>query len=47
MAVDRNERGLRELPDSARAEVADTTDPTAAKNLIDRIADEVRPLTCW
>jgi NAD(P)-dependent dehydrogenase (short-subunit alcohol dehydrogenase family) len=43
VAVDRNERALRELPDGARAEVADTTDPTAVKGLIDRIAGEVGP----
>jgi NAD(P)-dependent dehydrogenase (short-subunit alcohol dehydrogenase family) len=41
VAVDRNERGLAELPDGIRREVADTTDPTAAKRLIDRIVDEV------
>src|SRR5690348_159776 len=43
VAVDRNERALRELPDGARTEVADTTDPTAVKGLIDRIAGEVGP----
>ena len=43
VAVDRNERALRELPDGARPEVADTTDPTAVKGLIDRIAGEVGP----
>jgi NAD(P)-dependent dehydrogenase (short-subunit alcohol dehydrogenase family) len=43
VAVDRNERGLRELPDSARTEAADTTDPAVATRLIDRIADEVGP----
>jgi NAD(P)-dependent dehydrogenase (short-subunit alcohol dehydrogenase family) len=43
VAVDRNERALRELPDGARREVADTTDPTAVKGLIDRIAGEVGP----
>ena len=43
VAVDRNERGLRELPDSVRAEVADTTDPAAAKSLVDRIASEIGP----
>ena len=42
VAVDRNERGLRELPDSVRAEVADT-DPAAAESLVDRIASEVGP----
>jgi NAD(P)-dependent dehydrogenase (short-subunit alcohol dehydrogenase family) len=43
VAVDRNERALRELPDGARPEVADTTDPAAAISLIDRIAGEVGP----
>ena len=42
-AVDRNEHALRELPDSVRPEVADTTDPAAAKSLVDRIAGEVGP----
>lgn len=43
VAVDRNERGLRDLPDSVRREVADTTDPAVAAKLIDRIAAEVGP----
>jgi NAD(P)-dependent dehydrogenase (short-subunit alcohol dehydrogenase family) len=43
VAVDRDERALRELPDGARPEVADTTDPAAAISLIDRIAGEVGP----
>jgi NAD(P)-dependent dehydrogenase (short-subunit alcohol dehydrogenase family) len=43
VAVDRNERGLRELPGRVRAEVADATDPAVAKSLIDRIASEVGP----
>jgi NAD(P)-dependent dehydrogenase (short-subunit alcohol dehydrogenase family) len=43
VAVDRNERALRELAGSARPEVADTTDPAAAKSLIDRIAGEAGP----
>jgi NAD(P)-dependent dehydrogenase (short-subunit alcohol dehydrogenase family) len=41
VAVDRNERGLAELPDDIRREVADTTDPTVATRLIDRIAGQV------
>ncbi len=41
VAVDRNERGLGELPGSVRAEVADTTDPAAVTRLIDRIATEI------
>jgi NAD(P)-dependent dehydrogenase (short-subunit alcohol dehydrogenase family) len=43
VAIDRNERALRDLPNSARPEVADTTDPAAAKSVIDRIAREVGP----
>jgi NAD(P)-dependent dehydrogenase (short-subunit alcohol dehydrogenase family) len=43
VAVDRNEQALRELSDSVRREVADTTDPAAAKGLVDLIADEVGP----
>jgi NADP-dependent 3-hydroxy acid dehydrogenase YdfG len=45
VAVDRNERGLRELPDGVRREVADTTDPEMVTPLIDRIAAEVGPHT--
>ena len=41
VAVDRNERGLAELPDGIRREVADATDPTVTTRLIDRIVDEV------
>jgi len=47
VAVDRNEHALRELPDGIHPEVADTTDPAAAKRLIDRIAGESGPRTCW
>jgi NAD(P)-dependent dehydrogenase (short-subunit alcohol dehydrogenase family) len=43
VAIDRNERALRDLPNGVRPEVADTTDPAAAKSLIDRIAGEVGP----
>jgi NAD(P)-dependent dehydrogenase (short-subunit alcohol dehydrogenase family) len=43
VAVDRNERGLGDLPDGIRREVADATDPAAATRLIDRIAGEVGP----
>ena len=43
VAVDRNERGLGELPDNSRREVADPTDPAVATRLIDRIAVEVGP----
>ncbi len=47
VAVDRNEHALRGLPDGVRPEVADTADPAAARSLIDRIAGEVGPPTCW
>jgi NAD(P)-dependent dehydrogenase (short-subunit alcohol dehydrogenase family) len=43
VAVDRSERGLGDLPDDIRREVADATDPAAAARFIDRIADEVGP----
>ncbi len=43
VAVDRSERGLGDLPDDIRREVADATDPAAATRLIDRIAGEVGP----
>jgi NAD(P)-dependent dehydrogenase (short-subunit alcohol dehydrogenase family) len=43
VAVDRNERGLGDLPDDIRREVADATDPAVATRLIDRIAAEVGP----
>ena len=43
VGVDRNERGLGDLPDEIRREVADATDPAAATRLIDRIAGEVGP----
>jgi NAD(P)-dependent dehydrogenase (short-subunit alcohol dehydrogenase family) len=43
VAVDRTEHALRDLPDGVRAEVADTTDPAAAKSVVDRIAGEVGP----
>ena len=43
VAVDRNERGLGDLPDDIRREVADATDPAVATRLIDRIAGEAGP----
>jgi NAD(P)-dependent dehydrogenase (short-subunit alcohol dehydrogenase family) len=43
VAVDRNEQGMRDLPDGVRREVADPTDPAVVTRLIDRIADEVGP----
>jgi NADP-dependent 3-hydroxy acid dehydrogenase YdfG len=33
VAADRNEQALHELPGGVRPEVADTTDPAAAKDL--------------
>jgi len=41
--VDRNEQGLKELPDGIRREVGDATDPAAARSLIDRIAADAGP----
>jgi NAD(P)-dependent dehydrogenase (short-subunit alcohol dehydrogenase family) len=43
VAVDRNEQEMRDLPGGIRREVADTTDPAVAGQLIDRIAGEVGP----
>jgi NAD(P)-dependent dehydrogenase (short-subunit alcohol dehydrogenase family) len=43
VAADRNEHALRDLPGGVRPEVADTTDPSAVKSLVDRIAGEVGP----
>jgi NAD(P)-dependent dehydrogenase (short-subunit alcohol dehydrogenase family) len=43
VAVDRNERGLSDLPEDIRREAADATDPAVATRLIDRIAAEVGP----
>ena len=43
VGVDRNERGLKELPHGTRSEVGDATDPAVAKRLIDQIANEVGP----
>ena len=41
VAVDRNERALADLPGQVRREVADATDPAAAAQVIERIADQV------
>ena len=41
--IDRNEQGLKELPDGVRSEIADPVDPAAARSAIDRIAAEVGP----
>jgi NAD(P)-dependent dehydrogenase (short-subunit alcohol dehydrogenase family) len=43
VAIDRNEQALRELPDGIVQEVADATDPSAAKSAVDRIAADVGP----
>jgi NAD(P)-dependent dehydrogenase (short-subunit alcohol dehydrogenase family) len=43
VGVDRNEQGLKELPDGVRRETADSTDPAAARGVVDRIATEVGP----
>jgi len=43
VAVDRSERGLGDFPGSVRPEVADATDPAAAKSLVDRCARPPRP----
>jgi len=43
IGIDRNEQGLKELSDGIRREVADATDPAAAKTLIDRIAAQAGP----
>jgi NAD(P)-dependent dehydrogenase (short-subunit alcohol dehydrogenase family) len=43
VAVDRSERGLGDFPGGVRREVADATDPAAAKSLVDRIAGQVGP----
>jgi len=41
--IDRNEQGLKELPEGIRSEIADPVDPAAARSAIDRIAAEVGP----
>jgi NAD(P)-dependent dehydrogenase (short-subunit alcohol dehydrogenase family) len=43
VAVDRTEAGLHALPEGIHREVADATDPTAAKPLLARIAQKVGP----
>jgi NAD(P)-dependent dehydrogenase (short-subunit alcohol dehydrogenase family) len=43
VGIDRNEDGLKELPDGIRYEVGDPTDPAVARSLVDRIADDVGP----
>jgi NAD(P)-dependent dehydrogenase (short-subunit alcohol dehydrogenase family) len=41
--IDRNEQGLKELPDGIRSEIADPVDPAAARGAVDRIATQVGP----
>jgi NAD(P)-dependent dehydrogenase (short-subunit alcohol dehydrogenase family) len=43
VGIDRNEEGLKELPDGIRYEVGDATDPAVAQSLVDRVAAEVGP----
>ena len=43
VGIDRNEDGLKQLPEGIRYEVGDPTDPAVAKSLVDRIAVEVGP----
>ncbi|MFJ9246618.1 SDR family NAD(P)-dependent oxidoreductase [Streptomyces sp. NPDC101776] len=42
-AVDRTEKALDAVPDGIRREEGDATDPTVARNVIDRIATESGP----
>ena len=41
--IDRNQSGLKELPDGIRTEVADPVDPAGARAAVDGIAAEVGP----
>jgi NAD(P)-dependent dehydrogenase (short-subunit alcohol dehydrogenase family) len=43
VALDRNEAGLKELPDGIHTEVADATDPAVPGPLVDRLVAEVGP----
>jgi NAD(P)-dependent dehydrogenase (short-subunit alcohol dehydrogenase family) len=43
VGVDRSEAGLKELPDGIGREVADPTDPEAARDVVDAIAQQVGP----
>jgi NAD(P)-dependent dehydrogenase (short-subunit alcohol dehydrogenase family) len=43
VGVDRNEDGLKGLPEGIRYEVGDPTDPAVARSLVERIAVEVGP----
>jgi len=41
VGVDRNEKGLTELPEGIRYKAGDPTDPAVAKSLVDQIAAEI------
>jgi NAD(P)-dependent dehydrogenase (short-subunit alcohol dehydrogenase family) len=43
VGIDRNEEGLKELPDGIRYGVGDPTDPAVARSLVERIAVEFGP----
>jgi NAD(P)-dependent dehydrogenase (short-subunit alcohol dehydrogenase family) len=43
VGIDRNEAGLKELPDGIGREVADATDPEAARAVVDAIAEKTGP----
>jgi NAD(P)-dependent dehydrogenase (short-subunit alcohol dehydrogenase family) len=43
VGIDRNEEGLKELPDGIRHGAGDPTDPAVARSLVERIAVEVGP----
>jgi NAD(P)-dependent dehydrogenase (short-subunit alcohol dehydrogenase family) len=43
VGVDRNEKGLAELPEGTHYKTGDTTDPAVARSLVDQIAAEFGP----
>jgi NAD(P)-dependent dehydrogenase (short-subunit alcohol dehydrogenase family) len=43
VAVDRSDKGLHDLPDGVRGQVADTANPDVTADVVDRIAAEVGP----
>jgi NAD(P)-dependent dehydrogenase (short-subunit alcohol dehydrogenase family) len=43
VGVDRNEEGLKELPDGIGYEVGDATDPAVARSVVEQIAARVGP----
>jgi NAD(P)-dependent dehydrogenase (short-subunit alcohol dehydrogenase family) len=43
VGIDRSESGLKELPDTIGHEVADSTDPERARDVVTAIAEEVGP----